>query len=416
MPLRKPYAALSLALSLLAPRGAALAQVASQVEAGASLTTRDAVVPASVFTVTPGLSYSGEYGSVSARGAMWYADQQWQLADGALHGTLVSPTIYGVRAELLGNASRAFYDRELQNDQVDLQTRIHLLLKEKGGIWIGGGLARPWRVAVASSVDVRGGGAWTTLYGATVSGNFTNFYFTKVAQSTDTAESAQFCGASTAIAPANLARIASFSREAPRTDCHRQSQFSDLEASVHYAVKFLEITAQSGMRFGSAFDVGVSSRHWAAGTATAWLNDRVAAIAGGGRQPSNPARGLPARNYFSLGMMLAYWPIPKGTVPVEPITASVRSFDAHALKSGDVRITLRVGGVERVELMGDFTDWSALVMTRRGRDLWEITVPMNLGVHQINVRLDDGPWLPPPGMPTRKDGFNGEVGMLVVNP
>ncbi len=415
MTLRKSYAALTLTLALLAPTGAVRAQVASQVEAGASLTTRDAVVPASVFTLTPGVSYTSEHGTLSARGAMWYADQQWQLADGALHGTLISPTIYGVRAELLGNASRAFYDRELQNDQVELQTRIHLLLNTHGGIWVGGGLARPWRVAVASTVDVRGGGGWTTFYGATLTGNFTNFNFTKVARTTDTLESAQFCN-SAAVTPANLSRTPLLSREVSRPDCRRQSQFSDLEGSLHYAIKFVELTGQAGMRFGSAFDVGMSSRRWASGTLTTWLNDRVAAIAGGGRQPANPARGLPARNYFNLGMMLAYWPIPKGTVPVEPITASVRSFESHALKSGDVRITLRVGGVERVELMGDFTDWSALTMTRHGRDVWEITVPMNAGVHQINVRLDDGPWLPPPGMPTRKDGFNGEVGMLVVNP
>ena len=78
------------------------------------------------------------------------------------------------------------------------------------------------------------------------------------------------------------------------------------------------------------------------------------------------------------------------------------------------RITIRVGGVESVELMGDFSDWGTLQMIRRGRDLWELVLPLQKGTHQINIRLDGGPWLPPPGMPVMKDGFSGEVGVLVL--
>jgi hypothetical protein len=36
------------------------------------------------------------------------------------------------------------------------------------------------------------------------------------------------------------------------------------------------------------------------------------------------------------------------------------------------------------------------------------------GVHEINLRIDRGVWLAPPGLPTRKDSFNGEVGLIVV--
>jgi len=51
---------------------------------------------------------------------------------------------------------------------------------------------------------------------------------------------------------------------------------------------------------------------------------------------------------------------------------------------------------------------------RRGRDLWDLTLPVSAGVHEINLRLDGGPWLAPPGLPTRRDSFNGDVGLLVV--
>ena len=64
--------------------------------------------------------------------------------------------------------------------------------------------------------------------------------------------------------------------------------------------------------------------------------------------------------------------------------------------------------------MGDFSDWSPLMLLRRGRDLWELSVPLSPGMHQINVRVDRGPWMAPPGMPTMRDSFGGEVGLISV--
>jgi hypothetical protein len=136
---------------------------------------------------------------------------------------------------------------------------------------------------------------------------------------------------------------------------------------------------------------------------------------GGGRVPANPSRGLPARNYANFGLMLSYSSIPRTTVPVKPLTvAAVKDFEVRALATGTQKITVRVGGVETVEVMGDFSDWTPLVLMRRGRDLWDITLPVTAGVHEINLRLDGGPWLAPPGLPTRRDSFNGDVGLLVV--
>jgi hypothetical protein len=155
------------------------------------------------------------------------------------------------------------------------------------------------------------------------------------------------------------------------------------------------------------------SRRWAAATATYWLSGQLAAVIGGGRQPANPARGLPARSYANLGVMLAYWPIPKRRVPVES-SATVVGFEARDAGASQQTLIVRVGGVERVEIMGDFTAWEPKLMSRIGRDRWEITLPITPGIHQINVRVDNGRWRPPPGTPTMRDGFSGEVGILVV--
>jgi hypothetical protein len=41
---------------------------------------------------------------------------------------------------------------------------------------------------------------------------------------------------------------------------------------------------------------------------------------------------------------------------------------------------------------------------------------MSAGIHHINMRIDGGTWIAPPGVPSIRDGFNGEVGVLVVKP
>jgi hypothetical protein len=413
----EPKAAIAaLTFVLLAPQGA-LAQIASKLEAGSITTQQEGEVPSSVFSVAPGIRIDLPYFALAAHGSAWLTGQQWQIADGTLSGTLLTPTFNHFRGEVIGNASRAFFDQSLENDQLDAQARLHMLFSQNGGFWVGGGVARPWRIAVVSAVDVTGGGAWKRIGDATLSGTYTNFFFTKVAATRDSSGATQSCATHSeplAMASSTGTSITA-SSAATSNDCRRQSRFSDLEGSVNWAYGWLELTGQAGYRFGDSYDVTPDSRRWAAGTAVLWITDRVAAVMGGGRVPANPSRGLPARNYANFGLMLSYSSIPRTTVPVAPMTlAAVKYFEVRALATGTQKITVRVGGVETVEVMGDFSDWTPLVLMRRGRDLWDITLPVTAGVHEINLRLDGGPWLAPPGLPTRRDSFNGDVGLLVV--
>ena len=123
------------------------AQLASKVEAG-QYTVRDGALPMSAIRFAPTVQFEFPHGTLKARGAAFLSEQSLQLADGIVSGTFTSPTVYGVRAEMIGNASRAMDDRSLGTDQVDVQTRIHFRFQQHGGLWFGGGVARPWRVAV----------------------------------------------------------------------------------------------------------------------------------------------------------------------------------------------------------------------------------------------------------------------------
>jgi hypothetical protein len=374
----------------------------------------------------PSFTFDLPHARITARGAAFLSEQNFQIADGIVSGTFTSPTVYGVRAEMIGNASRAMDDRSLGSDQVDVQTRVHVLFHNSGGAWFGGGVAKPWRVAVVSSADVLDAGLWGKLgdaqasFGtATFTTTFTNFSFSKIASVLDAGSENLSCAAATAgaLASANYSPGArnAVANEAS-TVCERQSHFSDLEGALRWEVGRLEMNAQAGYRFGDAYDVTPDSRHWSSARATVWLNDRVGIIGGGGRQPALPLRGLPARNFAMGGLELAYTPVSKTAIPVSmPHAILVKKFEMQAGMNGLHKMVVRVGGVETVDVMGDFSDWSPLTLVRRGRDLWELNVPLGPGMHRINIRVDGGPWMAPPGLPTMHDSFSsGDVGLIVI--
>lgn len=406
------------ALALLVADQQAPAQLVSKVEAGALVHTRDGSAQSDVFSVTPSLRFERPNYSVAARGSAWRGGEGWQLAGGEAIGSLATPRLFGVRGEVTARASRIFYDAATQAERMDALARVHMSFQDRGGFWVGGGVDRPWRVAVASTIDVSAGGAWTRVGPAMLTGTFTNFFFTKVTSASDSGGVAVCGHDSEAIqSPAGGAIAAPAARLASTVaECRRQARFSDIQGGIQWAKDAIELGATVGYRLGDSYDVTPESRRWAAATATFWLSNQFAAVAGAGRQPASPAHGLPARSYANFGMMLAYMPIPRRTVPVAP-PASVAAFSLFTTgdaQSAERTLVVRAGGIERLEVMGSFTGWEARPLTRFGRDHWELTLPVPPGLHEINIRVDGGKWRPPPGLPTRRDGFNGEVGILVI--
>jgi hypothetical protein len=416
--------ALAVSLALLTTGEHAVAQstseLESRLEAGAVMSSRSGTLPLGALALTPGIRYADRRMTASARGSAWIggAGTSWQLGDATAAFEAYTPLLYGVRAEVLANADRQFFDRRLQNDQIDAEGRLHFM-RQRGGVWLGSGVARPLRVAAVSNVNVSSGGIWTKLGTTTLRGSVTSFFFTKVTTDTGSVDNpnATPCPRAAAV-PTDVVQSGpqggSFTAAAMPAGCRHQSRLTDVEASVRWEHKLLELTMRGGQRFGDSFDVTPESRQWASMQAAIWITSQMAAVAGGGREPAQPTRGLPARSFGSLGIMLAYWPIPRGIVPVETPASLVQAFELRPAGEALQRVTARIGGVETVEIMGDFTDWTAIPLVRRGRDLWELLIPMSSGMHQINLRIDGGSWIAPPGVPAIKDGFNGEVGVLVI--
>jgi hypothetical protein len=400
--------------ALLTPQFA-VAQLASRIEAGGLITdaSGQSAIPVSIWRIAPAASFTGSHGSLTTSTSAWLDNQNWQLVDGSVGGTLIAPTIYGVRTEFIGNASRAFDDRSLGTDQVDVQTRVTVPFNKQAGAWLGGGVARPWRVMVVSSVDLLNGGAWVDLGATTFTATVTSFSFNRIAGGAADGDLGA-CSTASAIGAAPPPIDGTTSGGGSTATC--RTNVVDETITGHWTLDRIELAGEAGHRSGLAADVMHDPHNWGSGTVTMWVAPRAAIVAGGGVQPSNPARGIPARSFGTLGMVLSYLSLPRNSVPLAPTTAAVRSFDARSGDDGMQKITVRVGGVESVDVAGDFSDWGPLTMVRRGRDVWELLVPINSGIHQINIRTDGGRWVAPPGLPTTKDMFNGEVGILIVRP
>lgn len=414
-------AAIAVSLALCTTGEHAIAQAAPEMElrlqAGSVTSSRPGMMPLDAMAITPGIRYADSRMAVSARASAWMSGELWQLGTSDLELEAYTPLLYGVRAEVSANASRVFFDPRMQNDQIDAGGRLHFM-RQRGGVWLGSGVARPLRAATVSNVNISSGGAWTRLGPATLRGSVTSFFFTKVFGNDTTSGSGEPVGCATQLpatpSTSSTPMSTASSLQAGSPGCTHQSRLTDLEGSLHWEHRLVELTVRGGHRFGDSFDATPESREWASGQVAVWISPQIAAVAGGGREPAQPTRGLPARSFGSLGLMLAYWPIPRGVVPVETPATLVQAFEMRPAGTEVQRITARIGGVESVEVMGDFSDWEPMPLIRRGRDAWELLVPMSPGVHQINMRIDRGVWIAPPGMPARKDGFNGEVGIVVV--
>jgi hypothetical protein len=67
-----------------------------------------------------------------------------------------------------------------------------------------------------------------------------------------------------------------------------------------------------------------------------------------------------------------------------------------------------------VELASDCTGWKPVVLSREGNE-WEIVLPVSAGSHLVNIRVDGGEWVAPPGLVAKTDDFAGAVGVFVVD-
>ena len=142
-------------------------------------------------------------------------------------------------------------------------------------------------------------------------------------------------------------------------------------------------------------------------TAAFWLTESRAWTLAVARQPPDWVRGADAAQWIAVGMrFLERRPATVRAERIRPIVT------AHA---DDGRRSVRVvaPGARTVELMADFTEWTAVTLTA-GHDAFEGTFALEPGTHRVVVRIDRGAWRAAANTPAVDDDLGGRVGLLVV--
>lgn len=190
----------------------------------------------------------------------------------------------------------------------------------------------------------------------------------------------------------------------------RQVLLTTAFSSLHWYGDRVEMESVGGVTLGPL----ARPRRWAQASLAWRVSPQLAVVAtAGSRSPQYFALDPTGEPRTALALRFSQWRS-ASAAPVAASRAGILDCRARAVGAGRYAITVRARGARDVEMIGDMTDWRPLALQALGGDRWEVAVDMAPGVHQLDLRVDGGPWAPPPGFPSVADGFSGMVGVIVV--
>lgn len=350
------------------------AQVVATLDAGAATVHYDDYLRSSVLTLTPSVRVERPEGNVALRGTTSFFESGNHSIDLAIGGSVFTHAMGKWRGEGGGSGGLTVY-KGAATGNATLQARAHRI-SGFSGLWLGASAGMFSGATEQQGAFTLDAGSWLRRGGVTAS---------------LAATGTSFSGA----------------------------RYATVDGITRWNRGVLEYVVRTGLRVGD--DVG-GARQWADASATVWLGRHLAVSAGGGAYPSDPARGAPGGRYAVVSMRLAsrapalreaIYRTEGYTAPIiaRPVVASFRMQTVR----GEVRrIRIRAPGAHRVELAGDFTDWSARAFASDGSDGWQIELVIPAGAHHFNVRVDAGAWGVPPDVSVVRDEFGGVVGLILV--
>ena len=198
-------------------------------------------------------------------------------------------------------------------------------------------------------------------------------------------------------------------------DSARRSEvqrWAETHAAVVWDGQFLSAGLAMGGRLASR---GVPRGAWASADVAIRVAAPLSLVIGAGNSTSGRFALDAEHRYVTLGFRIS--PSLTSTIAVArpPMTSAVVSdFAVDSVGGGCYRLALSAPRAHRVEVSGDFTGWKPMSLARDADGRWTLTLPLTMGTHRLNARIDGGAWIVPPGLTAMSDDFAGEVGVLVI--
>lgn len=311
------------------------------------------------------------YGTDSAAAAQGVAALSipWTVNDRLRTETGIAGARFSLRSAGRGGNTNAF-------------ARQHFVTN-RGGAWVGGGVARSTRDGVRSFSAVQDAGLWGRLGFLYGSGSFT------WQQSDDW--------------PLLTTAGATIDPSVPRYAL-RDVEFV-LEARGGPNSLAVSWASRRGI-------TGTTSRVQAFSTSGIFqITDRVALTASAGRQLADPVRGLPQAELVTASVRVSL-----GSKPLPVMQRSaIASATVESRPAGGGELVIRVFAADTmmIEVAGDFSQWHAVPLERVG-GLWVARVRLPPGKYRVAVRANLGPWRAPRNLARVRDDYGGEAGLVVI--
>ena len=172
---------------------------------------------------------------------------------------------------------------------------------------------------------------------------------------------------------------------------------------------------RGGLAIGASVGRRISVQHassgtWGSADATLWVFPRTAFVASVGRSLDDPVRGVPQTTFASISLRVSG--SPHATIGRRRMVAGAR-MSVERVDASRCRFELRGVRGSRVEVMGDFTDWSPVSLELAG-DVWRFERSVMPGLHKLAIRIDGGEWIAPANIPRATDDLGGVVGLITV--
>ena len=204
-------------------------------------------------------------------------------------------------------------------------------------------------------------------------------------------------------------------------------RYTDVQAALRSPIGAIDLGLSVGARAGSVgAAVGGTSRVWGNASAVVWVQPRLALVASAGAYPVDLTQGYPGGRFVTLALRIASresrvaeraaaQPVNLvADAPAETHAAGAMAFEVRTAKGPQRIVRVYAPSAGTVEINGDFTQWRAVPLSRGNDGWWTATRSIAAGTHQMNIRINGGAWLAPPGLLTTSDEFGGIVGILVV--
>lgn len=308
-------------------------------------------------------------------------------------GSLFTPRIASLMGEIAGYAKGSANGDGTHTGSFSGMARAHLL-NDLAGVWIGGGGGRVWDGALWRNLIQGEAGAWANI----PHGTMTAF-----------------------VSPSKLGDTI---------------KYTDAQGTLSVLRDRIGIDLNAGFRTGSSLPiVGGDSKAWGSASGALWVTSTIAIVASGGTYPVNFGEGFPGGRFISAGIRIGRMPGAQsandraleksnGAVPVSdvlptpdgiPATSPQPMLQVTSKMPGRTALHVLLPSASSVEITGDFTNWEPVALSRNADGSWGTTLALQPGLYEMNIRIDGGPWLSPPGIPSKRDEFGQSVGVLIIS-